>query len=123
MNGLLPVLLLSLLVLIQGCSLFIPKETLYLRSAQDRATQEEVRQRLGQPMLTSATQAGETVWVYEVRQEDPGSRWTSTGLWCDEYVLTFDNQSVLRRWTHKSQFHGGERMPTYCVRGGYQAKS
>ncbi|MEK7293547.1 MAG: hypothetical protein AAB049_01105 [Nitrospirota bacterium] len=123
MNGLLPVLLLSLLVLIQGCSLFIPKETLYLRSAQDRATQEEVRQRLGQPMLTSATQAGEMVWVYEVRQEDPGSRWTSTGLWCDEYVLTFDNQSVLRRWTHKSQFHGGERMPTYCVRGGYQAKS
>jgi outer membrane protein assembly factor BamE (lipoprotein component of BamABCDE complex) len=123
MNGLLPVLLLSLLVLIQGCSLFIPKETLYLRSAQDRATQEEVRQRLGQPMLTSATQAGEMVWVYEVRQEDPGSRWTSTGLWCDEYVLTFDNQSVLRRWTHKSQFHGGERMPTYCVRGGYQEKS
>lgn len=123
MNGLLPVLLLSLLVLIQGCSLFIPKETRYLKTAQDRATQEEVRQRLGQPMLTSATQAGEMVWVYEVRQEDPGSRWTSAGLWCDEYVLTFDNQSVLRRWTHKSQFHGGETMPTYCVTGGFKPAS
>jgi len=122
MNRLLPVLLLSLLVPIQGCSLFIPKETLYLRSAQDRATQEEIKQELGSPLFASA-QAGETVWVYQVREEQSGSRMTAPGLWCDEYVLTFDDKGVLQQWTHKSKFHGGEQMPTYCVADGYQSKS
>ncbi len=60
---------------------------------------------------------GDAVWVYQIREQDPGIRWTSTGLWCDEYVLTFDDRSILRRWTHKSQFHGGELMPTFCVPG------
>ena len=125
MNGLLPVLLLSLLVLIQGCSLFVPKETLYLRSAQDRATQEEVRQQLGQPHLQASTLAGEAVWVYEVLALEAGSQssWSAFGSWCDEYVLTFDTQGVLRRWAHKSQRHGGETMPTYCVTGGFKPAS
>lgn len=115
--------LLSLLVVIMGCALFIPKETRYLRSAQDHATQTEVKQEMGQPLVTMSGQAGGSVWVYQVRVEDPGSRWTSTGLWCDEYVLVFDTRAVLRHWTHESHFHGGERMPTYCVVGGYQSKS
>jgi outer membrane protein assembly factor BamE (lipoprotein component of BamABCDE complex) len=116
-----PLLILTVAVAtLAGCFLFIPKENLYLKSAQDRATQEEVQQRLGRPALTATTQAGESVWVYEVREEEPGSRWTSIGMWCDEYVLTFDKQGILRRWTHKSQLHGGELMPTYCVSDGYR---
>jgi hypothetical protein len=114
---------LTLAVLAAGCTLFVAKETRYLKSAQDRATQEEVRQQLGKPRLVASTQAGEAVWVYEVREEEPGSRWTSIGMWCDEYVLTFDDKSVLRRWTHKSHLHGGELMPRYCVPGGFQPKS
>jgi hypothetical protein len=123
MKTLVAVLFLSLFIMAVGCALFVPKETRYLQSAQDHATQEEIQQQLGSPALTGSSERGEVVWVYRVRQEDPGSRWTSTGLWCDEYVLTFDQQAILRRWTHRSEFHGGELMPTYCVTGGYSSKS
>jgi len=112
--------LVGLAVVGSGCMLFVAKETLYLKSAQDRATQQEVSQRLGKPWWTSTSPAGEPVWIYEVREEEPGSRWTSIGMWCDEYVLTFDKQGILRRWTHKSQLHGGELMPMYCVKDGFK---
>jgi hypothetical protein len=42
---------------------------------------------------------------------------------CDEYVLTFDSQGILRRWTHASELHGGELMPVSCVSSGDQSKS
>lgn len=118
-------LLPALLILAAGCALFIPKETLYLKSAQDRATQEEVRQNLGQPTLTASNPAGEAVWVYEVYQQEPGSQqsWAAYGSWCDEYVLTFDKQGVLRLWTHKIERHGGEMSPTFCVLNGYKRAS
>jgi hypothetical protein len=125
MNPQLLVLFLILTIPAAGCMLFIPQETLYLESAQHRATQEEVRQRLGQPKLVASTYAGEAIWVYEVRALEPGSQstWSSMGSWCDEYVLTFDQRGILRRWTHQSQLHGGETMPTYCVTGGFKPPS
>ncbi len=116
--------MLSAFVLIaMGCAMVESKETAYLRTAQDRATQEEVRQRLGPPTLTAATQTGGALWVYQIRTQQPGNRTTAPGMWCDEYVLTFDEQAVLRRWTHQSYFHGGEYAPTSCVPGGYQVKT
>lgn len=113
------------LLVAAGCALFIPRETLYLRSAQDHATLEEVRKNLGRPTLTASTPAGDPVWVYEVYQQEPGSQqsWAAFGSWCDEYVLTFDKQGVLRNWTHKSEKHGGENMPAYCVTGGFETAS
>ncbi len=110
-------------LLAAGCAWVEPTETAYLRTAQDRATQEEVRQQLGAPILMAATQTGESVWVYQIRTQQPGNRVTAPGTWCDEYVLTFDSQAILRRWTSRSYFHGGEYAPTYCVPGGYQAAS
>ena len=109
-------LLVSLLVVVSGCSLVIPKETRYLQSAQGQATQEQVRQNLGAPRATNTSQAGETIWIYEVREVEPGSQntWASAGSWCDEYALTFDTRGVLREWTHRSFFHGGENMPASC---------
>ena len=107
-----------------GCMLFVAKETLYLQAAQDRATQPAVRERLGVPWQTASTLGGETVWVYAVWEEHPGSLWNSTDImWCDEYVLTFNHQGVLRRWTHKSQLHGGKLRPTYCVDNGFKPVS
>lgn len=123
MNMRLQVTLLGFVLTVMGCAMVEPKETAYLRTAQDRATQEEVRQRLGPPTLTAATQTGEALWVYQIRTQQPGNRTTAPGMWCDEYVLTFDDQAVLRRWTHRSYFHGGEYAPTYCVPGGYQVKT
>ena len=105
-----------------GCAVFEAKEITYLRSAENRATQEEVKQRLGPPTLTKAGPAGEPIWVYQVREQQPGGRYNAPGMWCDEYVLTFDGQAILRQWTHKSYFHGGELQPTFCVPDGADAK-
>jgi hypothetical protein len=89
-----------------GCALFIAKETRYLLSAKDRATAEEVRRHLGQPVKISYGQSGEAVWTYEIREFVQGgnSTWGMTGSWwCDEYILTFDAPEILRDWTHTSR--------------------
>jgi hypothetical protein len=98
-----------------GCAVFEANEPRFLSHAQDRATQEEVQQRLGSPKLTKIASSGEPVWVYQIYDWQPGNRMTAPGTWCDEYILTFDHERVLRRWTHKTYFHGGEAFPTYCV--------
>jgi len=105
-----------------GCSVFISKETRYLKAAQDHATQDQVRERLGEPKFTAVTADGEPIWVYQVIWVDQGvqNKWGTPGAWCDEYVLTFDKQGILRDWTHKSEGHGGETMPTYCVTNGFK---
>jgi hypothetical protein len=116
-----PVVVMAAAVFLAACSLLLPEQTRYLRQAQDHATAQEVQAHLGRPKLVTATAAGDPVWVYQIHEVEAGSQnsWSSFGSWCDEYVLTFDRQHVLRAWTHKSQRHGGERMPTYCVPGGY----
>jgi hypothetical protein len=106
--------------LLSGCAIFVAPESRYLQLAQGRASEEEVAQRLGRPAAAWTNQTGETVWVYQVREQEAGNRWTSTGLWCDEYVVTFDRHSVVRSWTHQSHFHGGELMPLYCVPNGFK---
>lgn len=123
MRSLVRELSVSLLVLLMGCAVFEGKETTYLRSAQDRATQQEVQQQLGPPALAKAEEGGKSIWVYEIRYQQPGNRMTGSGMWCDEYLLTFDSQSILRQWKGRSYFHGGELMPTYCVPDGFKARS
>jgi hypothetical protein len=91
----------------------------------DRATQDEVRQHLGPPGLTAAAPVGATVWIYEIRELEPGSQstWSTAGSWCDRYVLTFDSEGILREWTHKSYLHGGELMPVRCDSGVLKSAS
>ncbi len=112
---------LSLVLVAMGCGLFLAKETVYLKSAQDRATMQEVQQHLGKPRFVASSGAGEKVWVYQVRELEKGGNDSSTmaGSWCDEYVLTFDKQGILRRWTHQSQKHRTTR-PTFCVTDGFE---
>lgn len=118
-------LLAAMVLTAAACTVFIPKETLYLESAQDQATQEEVRQKLGTPKFTASTAANEPIWVYQIYWQDTTAQnsWGTPGTWCDEYVLTFDRQGILRNWTHKSEGHGGELSPTYCVKEGFQPPS
>ncbi|MBA2251969.1 MAG: hypothetical protein H0W13_04580 [Nitrospirales bacterium] len=107
---------LTLTVTVGGCSLFQAKETRFLHSAQGHATEEEVQQRLGLPKLAKSLLSGESLWIYQIFDWQPGdNRVTAPGTWCDEYILSFDHERVLRRWTHKTYFHGGEAFPTYCV--------
>ena len=55
---------------VAGCAIFLDEETRYLRSAQNHATQQEVRNRLGGPMWIMSSRTGETVWVYQIRQPE-----------------------------------------------------
>jgi outer membrane protein assembly factor BamE (lipoprotein component of BamABCDE complex) len=109
----------GVMVSLVGCALVIPEESRYLKEAQDRATQQEVQARLGNPRSIASAEAGQSVWVYEVRQVEPGAQntWAAMGSWCDEYTLTFDQGGVLRQWTHKSYQHAGEMMPITCHNG------
>src|SRR5262245_51424648 len=102
-----------------ACTLFMSKEAIYLRSAQDRAIQEEVRRQLGEPHAMTTTPAGEVLWLYAMRDIEPmrQSSWSTLGSWCEEYRLTFDRSEMLRAWTHRSFVHGGELMPESCTSG------
>ena len=112
-------LAISLVLTVSGCSLISPKETRYLQTARDRATQDEVRQRLGEPNGVERSVAGESRWTYDIYEVEGGSQqsWAAMGSWCDRYVLSFDNHGILRQWTHTSYAHGGENMPVKCDAG------
>ena len=100
------ILVISMTLTGSGCVLFLPKETVYLLSAKDRATQREVRQHLGQPSMVTSTKAGEALWTYHIQEFVQGgnSVWDMTGdWWCDDYTLIFNTQGILRHWTHTSQ--------------------
>lgn len=107
---------------VAGCAWFEDKEARFLHSAEGRSTQEEVQQELGPPVMTKTTASGHAIWVYQIRTQQPGSRMNAPGTWCDEYVLTFDTRHILKDWTHREYFHGGENKPTYCVPGGMDGK-
>ena len=101
-----------------GCALFEPVQVSYLRTAQDHATQEEVRQRLGPPDQVRSLEAGSSVWVYEFLDHEYGDRNRQSGIWCDEYRLTFDQQTILRQWVRRLSRRPGDLMPAVgCVPG------
>ena len=99
-------LILSLTIVAIGCVLFLAKETRYLLSATDRATQEEVQQYLGQPSQMTIDETGEAVWTYHIREFVQGGNnaWTmARSWWCDDYTLNFDEHGIFRHWMHESQ--------------------
>jgi outer membrane protein assembly factor BamE (lipoprotein component of BamABCDE complex) len=116
--------LIGVIGLAAACTVFVPKETLYLHEARGKATQQEVREKLGAPHLTATSRQGDPVWVYDVYFTDTTAQnsWGAPGTWCDEYVLTFDQKGLLSGYTHKSEGHGGELSPSYCVTDGYNPK-
>ena len=117
--------MIGVVLLESACTVFLTKESRYLKAAQDHATQGQVRERLGAPKYTATTASGDPVWVYQEIWVDTGvaNEWGTPGAWCDEYVLTFDSQGILRKWTHKTEGHGGETMPSYCVTDGFKPGS
>jgi hypothetical protein len=102
-------------LVLSACGSLQSKEASYLESALGQATQGEVRQQLGEPTSTRSSETGGSVWIYERREQQPGNRYTAPGMWCEQYVLNFDERSILRDWTRKEYFHGGELMPKECV--------
>lgn len=114
--------LVSLALMLIGCVTSEPWQVIYLKTAQDQATQAEVRQRLGPPRQTKPAETGGSVWVYEYWEHEYGDRIRQSGSWCDQYVRTFDTQAVLRQWAHRTNCHRGEMMPTACAPGASAPK-
>ena len=71
MKGFAPVSLMIVAIL-SGCVLVLPKESRYLRSAEGRASQDDVVQNLGMPLLKTRDSEGKEMWVYQFREQDPG---------------------------------------------------
>lgn len=98
---------LGLVLALTSCALFLTKESRYLRAATDQATEVEVTQHLGDPAEIMSDEKGRTVWLYETRkqiQQGTNSAWVTFPAWqCDRYRLTFDDQQILRDWTHTSR--------------------
>ena len=109
--------IIAISALVGACSHFQTKEAAYLDSVKGRGTQEEVRKELGDPKAIRPSEGGETVWVYELMEQQSGNRFTAPGLWCEQYLLTFDDKAIFQRWRQLSHFHGGELMPTTCIPG------
>jgi len=114
---------LAIPILVTACSHFQNTEAAYLNSVRGRATQAEVRQELGDPKAIRQVENGETVWVYELREQQAGNRYTTPGIWCEQYLVTFDDKAVLQKWRQVSHFHGGELMPQECIPGTEPEKS
>ena len=112
----------TVLALLGACSQFQTREAAYLDSVKGRGTQTEVRNALGDPKAIRPSDGGESVWVYEVMEQQSGNRFTAPGVWCEQYLLTFDDKAVLQRWRQLSHFHGGELMPKECIPGSEPAK-
>ncbi|WP_447603622.1 hypothetical protein [Nitrospira sp. Nam80] len=102
-------------MMLSACAAFEGKDAAWLDEAQGHATQEQIRGRWGEPVSIQALESGESRWIYEKREEQPGNRYTAPGTWCEQYILNFDRQSVLRNWNRREYFHGGELMPKECV--------
>lgn len=110
-------------MLIAACSHFQNREAIYLDSAKGWATQAQVREKLGAPKTVRQDEGGAAVWVYELREQQSGNRLTAPGMWCEQYLLTFDDKTVLQKWRQVSHFHGGELMPQECIPGTETEKS
>lgn len=115
--------ILAISILAAACSHFQNREAAYLDSVKGRGTEAEVRKELGTPKAIRQSEGGETVWVYELMEQQSGNRFTAPGVWCEQYVLTFDDKAVFQRWRQLSHFHGGELMPTECIPGAEPPKS
>ena len=79
--------------LVVGCTSFTHQ---YLDEVTGKATQDEIRKKLGSPMEERALDTDDSVWHYR----ETGFSATSSSNYCYGYDLTFDTQKVLQRWNH-----------------------
>ena len=88
---------LACLALLISCT---PERQLQLDEDVNHATQEQMLERFGSPLYAGRLPDGREVWTY--RETGAGySRDMGAGF-CREYVLTFDAQSILRRWERQA---------------------
>lgn len=85
----------------------VPKRTpwrvTYLSEVANHATQDDVTMRLGAPHSSRILSDGRTVWTYRYYSGAVvGSAGNIVGSSaCSEYILTFDQDNVLREWNRQ----------------------
>jgi hypothetical protein len=91
----------------------LPSEWQYLVDANGRATEDEVRDRFGVPVLikTFDDQSARWTYRYEVKSSWIGRRGDMVGgTPCIEYELTFDQREMLQSWVRRPCEHTGEKL-------------
>lgn len=81
----------------------LPSQWEYLGKANGHATQEEVKDRLGEPFQTKTLADQTQVWTYRYEVNSfPGIRGDMRGgAPCMDYILRFDSRQVLNYWTRQ----------------------
>lgn len=81
----------------------LPSQYEYLGKANGHATQEEVKDRLGEPFQTKTLADQTQVWTYRYEVNSfPGIRGDMRGgAPCMDYILRFDSKQVLNYWTRQ----------------------
>jgi hypothetical protein len=81
---------------VSACSEF---ETQYFKDRVHEATTERVAKRYGPPHKIEQREGHQTVWTYFDRgSASSGYAGTARSSFCRAYVLTFDQEGVLRDW-------------------------
>jgi hypothetical protein len=93
----------SILILLSLVSC-TPWRVSYLEEAANRATQDDVTKKLGPPHSTRELDTGESVWTYQYRGSSVSGSggYVSGGSHCREYILTFDQNKILREWRRQN---------------------
>jgi hypothetical protein len=86
----------------------VSSQAKYLKEVRNRATTAEVEQHLGRPHSAWQLRTGETLWTYQAGMPSGmrtggvtivGPGWEiGRRVDCAEYVLLFDQQTILRAW-------------------------
>lgn len=91
------ILLLS--VVVAGLSACSELETKYFKDRVNEVSQDIVARRYGTPHRAETLSDGRSVWTYFDRGSGTsGYAGTARSSYCRAYLLTFDQESMLREW-------------------------
>jgi hypothetical protein len=81
-----------LFIIMEACTTTSNEGIRFYIEPLNRASKDEVVQRVGKPHIELEGYNGESIWVYRSRKRpnDP--------LTCEEYRLTFGHDALLRNW-------------------------
>jgi len=89
----------SLVLVLVFCGACGEYETGYFQSKVNQVTQEEVVKRYGPPHKQEKQAGGRSLWTYFVRGSGTsGYSGYARAEYCRAYLLTFDQQGMLRDW-------------------------
>jgi hypothetical protein len=92
-----PALLVTLLILITGCS---SGRAAYFEESIGKASQADIANRLGRPVRQVKLGNGEEIWIYRYSGDPMQDR--ARGSWCAEYDLTFTKEKILKAWRRET---------------------